>query len=40
MDEDLLLPGIVVTQDTALIRIKTNTIVNYAELISELLKLS
>ena len=39
MDEDLLLPAVVVTQDTALVRIKKkNRILNYDELISELLK--
>lgn len=38
MDEDLLLPALVVTQDTALVRIKKNRILNYDELISELLK--
>ena len=35
MNEDLLLPAIVVTQDKELTRIETNTIVNYVELISE-----
>lgn len=39
VDEDLLLPALVVTQDTALVRIKKkNRILNYDELISELLK--